>query len=821
MPLPSSYTPGQSGHLDDHEEIAAELVALRTDVDAAQPAGTSVLLAGDTMTGPLVLPGNPTLDLQAAPKQYVDTLQGDITFLTGATGIDDSTYVQGVADAASVVVVPAGSTFIVDQVLPPAGCTFIVQGTLQRLAGSALDLIWANGVDDVKIIVPPGGVIDGNRANITATVRTIRFDGAARGKVSIQGKIINSRMAAVIFREGCSDCELEDGYTIDTFGTGTLAQAITVFRGCTNIRIGTGTVRNPQGASSTGVLVDDGEQGFDTSSPCDGVIIARPRIFGCQYGIEWEGSKNGTIDAEVDGATAVAIRVTGGIDGRPSENVDIAATALVTNLAANADGVSICGKNVRDLGCTVDGVASGTGRGKVLAGEGVLAASVPSEDIYFGPGRVRNNLGAEALRLAAIVCNRLTVDKGSYVGGPNADAMSAGDGNGGSDWKFLHPTINGAGKHGLHLAPGSAVVAGLIVDSVIAKNVGQAAANTYDGVNIAGSGAFTKYARVHGVRAVDDQDTPTIRNALTVPSSVTFNVFDIVGSGILGSDVSGIPGKPPTFYSTLRSVSGGLITPLPAAKTGDYTVVATTDDVILCNGTLTVTLPSGATAGSGRWFEIVNIGLGVVTLVCTGGSTINGAASVTLPGGASVKVKSNGTDYTAWFAGRGSRLLDEVHADAGSASSSAEQTLATLVWPAGIVAAGDILRFRAYGDMLNNSGSPVTYTWRFKIGGTTVLATTATSFSASASRHKWSVDLDINAVSASSQRVGGTGLIISSGASDTWAAGASAAQFFVPYGTAAEDSSAALNVILTCQLGTSVSTADVILHAASLTLVKK
>ena len=29
--------------------------------------------SGDTMTGPLVLPGDPTTDLQAATKQYVDS----------------------------------------------------------------------------------------------------------------------------------------------------------------------------------------------------------------------------------------------------------------------------------------------------------------------------------------------------------------------------------------------------------------------------------------------------------------------------------------------------------------------------------------------------------------------------------------------------------------------------------------------------------------------------------------------------------------------------------------------------------------------------
>lgn len=38
-----------------------------------EQANLKVSKAGDTMTGPLLLPGNPTANLQAAPKQYVDT----------------------------------------------------------------------------------------------------------------------------------------------------------------------------------------------------------------------------------------------------------------------------------------------------------------------------------------------------------------------------------------------------------------------------------------------------------------------------------------------------------------------------------------------------------------------------------------------------------------------------------------------------------------------------------------------------------------------------------------------------------------------------
>lgn len=167
-----------------------------------------------------------------------------------------------------------------------------------------------------------------------------------------------------------------------------------------------------------------------------------------------------------------------------------------------------------------------------------------------------------------------------------------------------------------------------------------------------------------------------------------------------------------------------------------------------------------------------------------------------------------------------SRILDEVHADAGVASSAAEQTLATLVLPAGVIAVGDTVRFVAMGDQLNNSGSDVTYTWRFKIGTTTVMSTgTALAAATGTTRRKWHLTADIIFPTTTSQRVAAS-LIGSSFTSNNWgllttlisAAG---------YGTAAEDTASPLNIIVTCQLGTSVSTADVVLHGAYLELVKK
>ncbi len=44
-----------------------------TQADVNTAVATKLSLTGGTMTGPIVLPGNPTLNLEAAPKQYVDS----------------------------------------------------------------------------------------------------------------------------------------------------------------------------------------------------------------------------------------------------------------------------------------------------------------------------------------------------------------------------------------------------------------------------------------------------------------------------------------------------------------------------------------------------------------------------------------------------------------------------------------------------------------------------------------------------------------------------------------------------------------------------
>lgn len=69
--------------------------------------------------------------------------------------------------------------------------------------------------------------------------------------------------------------------------------------------------------------------------------------------------------------------------------------------------------------------------------------------------------------------------------------------------------------------------------------------------------------------------------------------------------------------------NGHLRLPTIQTKTGDYTVL-TTDDIVRCNGTFTVTLYAAA-GNVGKIVIIKNIGTGVVTIDGNGSDTIDGA----------------------------------------------------------------------------------------------------------------------------------------------------------------------------------------------------
>lgn len=116
---PAGGTPLSAARLNHMEEgiddADIRLTAAETDV-----AG-KVAKAGDTMTGALTLPADPTAALQAATKQYVDAKGGgvlDYTLLSNTTGnttfgVSGTTWQAfGVNVASSFIVPPSGNVMV-------------------------------------------------------------------------------------------------------------------------------------------------------------------------------------------------------------------------------------------------------------------------------------------------------------------------------------------------------------------------------------------------------------------------------------------------------------------------------------------------------------------------------------------------------------------------------------------------------------------------------------------------------------------------------------------------------------------------------------
>lgn len=63
--------------------------------------------------------------------------------------------------------------------------------------------------------------------------------------------------------------------------------------------------------------------------------------------------------------------------------------------------------------------------------------------------------------------------------------------------------------------------------------------------------------------------------------------------------------------------------------TNNYTMLAT-DGIVLASGTITITLPTIASATQGRRHTVKNNGSGVVTIVAQGGALIDGSSSIAI-----------------------------------------------------------------------------------------------------------------------------------------------------------------------------------------------
>lgn len=186
--------------------------------------------------------------------------------------------------------------------------------------------------------------------------------------------------------------------------------------------------------------------------------------------------------------------------------------------------------------------------------------------------------------------------------------------------------------------------------------------------------------------------------------------------------------------------------------------------------------------------------------------------------GTSLYVKESGTaTNTGWVAhGRGSHSkYDEVHATTQVVNTVTQTDLYSKSIAGGDMPAGALFRLVAWGDQLNNSGAGQTYTYRVKLGATTILQTANFSAPSSASRRKWTLEVWILGESSTAQRIGGR-LTVSDIPGGTETMPQAQTLDFQGSNTSAEDTSTAKTLAVTIAMGTAGASIDTRLLGAVL-----
>ena len=157
----NTYTDGKVSDLvnsaPDLLNTLNELAAAIADnpnyaTDVASAVSGRVAKSGDTMTGDLVLPGAPTLDLHAATKKYVDdnTYLADMSARGYADGVAGTAYTNAVADAASDATTKATNAYN-DAVTYANGLAVNYDAAGSAVSEAATALSDANGYTDSAI----------------------------------------------------------------------------------------------------------------------------------------------------------------------------------------------------------------------------------------------------------------------------------------------------------------------------------------------------------------------------------------------------------------------------------------------------------------------------------------------------------------------------------------------------------------------------------------------------------------------------------------------------------------------------------------------
>jgi hypothetical protein len=157
-------------------------------------------IAGGTMTGNLILNGDPTLPLQAVTKEYVDAISAGFTFkipaYAGTTSNVNATYNNGVAGVgATLTNAGAQAAFAVDGVSPPLNSRILVKnqstaadngiyslttvgtGATNWVLTRTTDFDTSANMNAGSFIIVNNGTVNANSAWIqTATITTVGTD---------------------------------------------------------------------------------------------------------------------------------------------------------------------------------------------------------------------------------------------------------------------------------------------------------------------------------------------------------------------------------------------------------------------------------------------------------------------------------------------------------------------------------------------------------------------------------------------------------------------------------------------------------------------
>jgi len=167
------------------------------------------------------------------------------------------------------------------------------------------------------------------------------------------------------------------------------------------------------------------------------------------------------------------------------------------------------------------------------------------------------------------------------------------------------------------------------------------------------------------------------------------------------------------------------------------------------------------------------------------------------------------------------RSRNEVHATTTFTNSTAENTLFTFTVPQNEPKAGDVYRLTMWGRLFNNSAGAITYTYRFKFGGTTTNGGPALSITQNALQRGWRAVYEIMFETTAAERTFAHLICTATGVDGGGLAAFGTSETLLGFNSAAVDSTSASRAIaFTCQMGTADANGSIDLRVAVLERIK-